>query len=105
MPCLVPMEKKVENSSMKALYFEVRTSGLKVAEHKKVSEVFLFIFYPEAEETRLWCLAGSMFPPQRRTQTVLPLMVSFISLAAARASPAEPSTTAPWWLWRNLTAH
>ena len=43
--CLVwsRWKKKVENSRMKALYFEVRASGLKVAKHKKVSEVFLFI--------------------------------------------------------------
>ena len=46
-----------------------------------------------------------MFPPQRRTHTVFPLMMSFIFLAAARAMPAEPSTRQWWMEWRYLTPH
>ena len=60
---------------------------------------------PYSLERMAWCLALSMFPPQRRTQTVFPLISSFMFLAAARASPAEPSTTQSWEVCRNLTAH
>ena len=41
-----------------------------------------------------------MFPPQRRTHTVFPLMRSFMFLAAASAMPAEPSTRQLRVEWR-----
>ena len=66
----------------------------------------LFVKWCYGDESSMsWCLSLSMFPPQRRTHTVFPLMMSFIFLAAARAMPAEPSTRQWWMEWRYLTPH